>query len=271
MSRTAWGTHAVELTDDRVVKRFPEADGGGAEREWRALTLLHEHVPGLAPEPVKAQFGVNGSTVVMSRLPGTPLRGLPLSTGQTSALARAMRTIHTALPVDVLRQVPIRPGQQAGLLGHVRRWAAEKPADVGNPVARAMTAGLTWLEKSGLDANGTSGVPPVFGPGDGNLANCLWDGSQVRIVDFEDAGRSDRAFELAEVTEHVGSWVAHPLDITTFLGHFELTSDETVRLRDCRRLLALVWLFLLSFDVDHRRNPPGTVERQAGRLMALLG
>ncbi|MEU8832991.1 hypothetical protein [Streptomyces sp900116325] len=57
-----------------------------------------------------------------------------------------------------------------------------------------------------------------------------------------------------------------PLDVETFLEQFELTATESVRLADCRRLLALVWLFLLSFDKgDKPRNPPGTAERQAGR------
>lgn len=270
MSWTAWGSHAVDLAGDRVTKRFPASDGGCAEREWRALTLLHEHASGLAPEPLQAQLEAHGSTVVMSRLPGTPLRGLPLTGEQLAALAAAMQTVHTAVPVDALRQVPIRPGQQAGLVTQVRRWAATSPAQVDRRVGRALAAGLAWLERSGLEADGATGVPPVFGPGDGNLANYLWDGRRVRIVDFEDSGRSDRAFELAEVTEHVGSWVDHPLDVTTLLGFFELTPAESVRLRDCRRLLALVWLFLLSFDVDNRRNPPGTLERQAGRLMTLL-
>ncbi|MEV5979702.1 aminoglycoside phosphotransferase [Streptomyces sp. NPDC052114] len=113
-------------------------------------------------------------------------------------------------------------------------------------------------------------MPPVFGPGDGNLANYLWDGARVQVVDFEDSGRSDRAFELAEITEHVGSWVEHPLDVPTFLGYFDLTAAEESRLRDCRRLIALVWLFLLAFDHENVRNPAGTTERQADRLRALL-
>jgi thiamine kinase-like enzyme len=111
----------------------------------------------------------------------------------------------------------------------------------------------------------------VFGPGDGNLANYLWDGTRVQVVDFEDSGRSDRAFELAEITEHVSSWVGPPLDVPSFLAHFDLTSAEASRLRDCRRLLALVWLFLLSFDdPNNPRNPPGTADRQAERLRKLL-
>ncbi|WUO26341.1 aminoglycoside phosphotransferase [Streptomyces sp. NBC_00287] len=115
-------------------------------------------------------------------------------------------------------------------------------------------------------------IPPVFGAGDGNFANYLWDGSRVQIVDFEDSGLSDRAFELAEITEHVASWVDQPLDVASFPNQFDLTTAESVRLTECRRLLALVWLFLLIFDEDQKnpRNPPGAVERQADRLFALL-
>ncbi len=134
-----------------------------------------------------------------------------------------------------------------------------------------MDRGVEWLALSGLEAAGRLEVPPVFGPGDGNLANYLWDGSRVRVVDFEDSGRSDRAFELAEITEHVAGWVEQPLDIAAFLGHFDLTAAESNRLTECRRLLALVWLFLLAFDdPDTPRNPPGSAERQAGRLLDLL-
>jgi hypothetical protein len=49
-------------------------------------------------------------------------------------------------------------------------------------------------------------------------------------------------------------------------------APEWARLLECRRLLALVWLFLLVLDEAGQspRNPPGTVERQADRLCALL-
>jgi len=37
------------------------------------------------------------------------------------------------------------------------------------------------------------------------LANYLWDGHRIRIVDFEDAGRSDVAYELASLVEHLSA------------------------------------------------------------------
>ncbi|HEY2691135.1 MAG TPA: phosphotransferase [Streptosporangiaceae bacterium] len=40
----------------------------------------------------------------------------------------------------------------------------------------------------------------MFGNADGNLANFLWDGARCRIVDFEDSGVSDPAYEAAHVS-----------------------------------------------------------------------
>ncbi|GAB2914972.1 hypothetical protein ACFMQL_17990 [Nonomuraea fastidiosa] len=65
-------THALTYEGGRVVKRYVEPKPGAAEREWRALTVLAEHTPGLAPEPIAYEDGV----VTMSRLDGVPLRGM---------------------------------------------------------------------------------------------------------------------------------------------------------------------------------------------------
>ncbi|MCZ0970865.1 phosphotransferase [Streptomyces albulus] len=111
----------------------------------------------------------------------------------------------------------------------------------------------------------------MFGAGDGNAANYLWDGRRVRVVDFEESGRSDRAYELAEIVEHVSAWQPHPFDTAAFLGRFALTPAESARLRECRTLHALMWLCLLAADDPaHPRNPPGTAARQARRLWRRL-
>lgn len=266
-----WNTHAIELTGDRVIKRFPREDGGRAEREWRALELLARYAPGLAPRPLKADLSAPEPVVVMSRLDGEPLRGRVVERAQVEGLAEAVAAMQAAVPSDVVREVPMRPGHQAQLVEQVGVWAVTARPQTDGPVRQSMDAGLAWLAGSALEAAEPRGVPPVFGPGDGNLANYLWDGCRVRVVDFEDSGRSDRAFELAEITEHVGSWVDEPLDVHAFLERFDLAPAEVARLRECRRLLALVWLFLLAGDdPESPRNPPGTAERQARRLLDLL-
>ncbi|SOE09248.1 Phosphotransferase enzyme family protein [Streptomyces sp. 2323.1] len=266
-------THAIELLPDRVIKRFRGTDREGGAREWRALTLLAAHAPGLAPEPWDCALAADAPVVVMSRLPGVPMRGRALSDVQVAALAAALRRLHAAVPAEVLRAVPPRPDHAAELVARIRRWTPQMRPHVSGQVAQAMDAGVAWLTSAHLDRPGAPEIPPVFGAGDGNLANFLWDGSTVRIVDFEDSGRSDRVFELAEITEHVASWAEHSLAISSFLAKFDLTRAELGRLRDCRRLLALVWLFLLLFDAraDNRRNPVDAVERQAQRLLDLLG
>ncbi len=115
-------------------------------------------------------------------------------------------------------------------------------------------------------------APPVFGHADGNLANHLWDGRRVALVDFEDAGRSDRAFELADAAEHVSMRLGAGVDAQAFLARFDLSPAEHVRLNGFRRLFGLFWLLmLLPSSPGHRRNPPGTLERQADRLFLLLG
>ncbi|MFI1259331.1 MULTISPECIES: phosphotransferase family protein [Streptomyces] len=266
-------THAVELLPGRVIKRFRGTDRAGAEREWRALSLLAVHAPGLAAEPWECDLAAAEPVVVMSRLSGEPMRGRPLSDEQVGALAAALHRLHTAVPPEALERVPPRPDLAGELVARIHRWTPRTRPGLGGSVAQAMDAGLAWLASAHLDLPGPPAGPQVFGAGDGNLANFLRDGRTVRIVDFEDSGRSDRAFELAEITEHVASWAEHPLDVPSFLGHFTLTRAERGRLREYRRLLALVWLFLLLCDArsGSRRNPLDAVERQSRRLRALLG
>jgi thiamine kinase-like enzyme len=102
---------------------------------------------------------------------------------------------------------------------------------------------------------------PVFGTGDGNLANYLWNGTSIGVIDFEYSGRSDRAFELAEVVEHISVWRNDAAGMTAVLERFELTADEAARLTECRRLLALYWLL---------RTRAETKAAQAERMLALL-
>jgi Phosphotransferase enzyme family len=257
--------HEIEVRAERVVKRFRAGWREAYDRELRALTLLAEHAPGLTPRPLAARF----PTLEMTRLAGSPLRGTVLDPTRTAALAEAVRTLQEAVPPAALAALPPRPDTDLG------PWLREVtsrlgPDPVGDPlVARALAAGLAWL--AGADLTPGPDVTAVFGPGDGNLSNYLWDGERVTVVDFEYSGRSDRAYELAEITEHVSAWVETPLDVPAFLDHFRLTPAETTRLADCRRLLALVWLVLLCGDDPVRpRNPPGSARRQATRLLTRL-
>ncbi|MFF0294655.1 phosphotransferase family protein [Kitasatospora sp. NPDC004614] len=261
---TSWTTHGVEFLPDTVRKRFrPDADGD-PDREWRALTLLDRYAPGLAPRPLS----LDGRTVTMSRLRGIPLRGTELTTAHLDALARATDRLLHAVPPEEVAALPERRWYVGDSVAAIRRRAA-RPSLPSLPSLPALVAGLRWL--AGAEASLSAPWAPVLGQADGNLANFLWDGADVRLVDFEDSGRSDRPYELAELVEHLSAWVDTDLDAAAFLGRFTLSPAEQARLLECRRLFALLWLVFLATDpATAARNPPGTTERQAARLLALL-
>ncbi|MBY8876460.1 phosphotransferase family protein [Actinacidiphila acidipaludis] len=286
---TVHSTRTLRFDGDEVTKRFRGEDGAErAAAEWRALRLLHRHAPGLAPEPLSAPPTADRPHVVMSRLDGLPLRGTPVDGRRLRALAAAVTRLHTAVPAHEVAALTPRPGgpdQLAAeirvLAPHVRRLPAARAAgrettdmDSGPRIVRAMDEGLAWLDTLEPVAGAfrrAADVPAVLGHGDGNLANYLWDGTRVAVLDFEFAGAADRPLELAEITEHVAAWTGPPLDAGAFLGRFDLTPGERRRLTLCRRLLALHWLCRLALDDPARpRNPPGTAGRQAVRLEALL-
>ncbi|WP_344573052.1 aminoglycoside phosphotransferase family protein [Streptomyces lunalinharesii] len=280
-----WHTHDVVLHPDRVVKRFRRSEGRDPfVRERRALVLLARHAPDLAPVLLDVRDPTGAAappTLVTSRLPGDCLRGKPLGPRQLTAWARAVQAVHSALPPAELARLPLRRGHQRDAVARVRAWCATPPdRPLAPAVRRALRAGTNWLDRVWPDAPDAdrplpaevpADVPAVFGAGDGNAANYLWDGRRVRVVDFEESGRSDRAYELAEIVEHVAAWLPRPFDTAAFLDRFALTPAESARLRECRTLHALVWLCLLAADDPARpRNPPGTAERQARRLWRRL-
>ncbi|GAA3234960.1 aminoglycoside phosphotransferase family protein [Actinocorallia longicatena] len=216
--------HDLIFQADEATKTYRSTVHDEARREWRALTLLARHAPGLAPRPVRARLDAVPPMIVMSRLPGVPLgpellrshpRLLPL-------LAEAVHRLHDCLPEAALARLPRRAGHAAAMLEVVR--ALHLTAEPG----AAVDACGEWLGGAEFGASGD----PVLGTGDGNLANFLWDGTAVRVIDFEYAGRSDRAFELAEVIEHLSA--DDPDALAAALG-------DVPGLLEARRLMASYW------------------------------
>ena len=267
-------THQVSLDHEGllVVKRYFDSYRGEPFREWRALRLLADHAPRLAPEPVSADFDASPPSIVMSLLPGEPLGSRPLTLPQERALAVAVGQLWQAVPVGLITPVPGEKDMRAELVERVRSWLAENADPGADPAVRDVLArGAAWLAgTTGLaDAAGIRAgnpMPRVLGQGDANLANFLWDGELVRIVDFEDSGLSDRAFELAVLAEHVSVWRDAGLDTDRFIAGFDLSRTERGHLVEWRRLIALYWLLRLR----GRANDAGKTVRQAERLLSLL-
>lgn len=269
-------THDLVFAEATVSKRYRSWERGEHDREWAGLSLLAEHAPGLAPRPVRREVAADGSpVVVMTRLPGQPLGADRLTPGLVVALGAAVRALR-CVPVEAVRAAGLgeRTLGPSTMRAHVQGWAAEE-VDLGgcrDPalVAGALGAARQWLTEpaAGLDQV----LDPVLGLADGNAANVLWDGSVCRVVDLEDCGLSDPAFEVADLVEHASvrlAGLAEPERVAAAVG---LDDAQWQRWTAYRPLFAAFWLVMLlpghrGFD----RNPAGSTEDQANHLLALLG
>jgi aminoglycoside phosphotransferase len=269
------GTHEVRIDQGSgiVVKRFRSWSRSEPVREWTALTLLAEFAPGLAPVPVSADLSGDPPTITMSWLPGAELGTAQITPAQARALADALERLWRSVPSAEREFPPAVMPNPVSFAGQVSKMAADVPVPGDDPaVARAYATAIAWLDRGAVERHGNAGHRTVLGHGDPCLANFLWDAGQVRLVDFEDSGPSDRAFELAILTEHISAWSDASLDANEFLSLFGLTRAEAARVHDFRCLAALFWLIMLRpGSTSSIRNPPGVLERQAHRLLKLLG
>jgi hypothetical protein len=261
----------ARTSDGLVLKRYRQDAGDRPGREWRALRLLQKHAPGLAPEPVAVDLDVSPPFITMGEVPGQALGGQPLSLAQLRGIGAALDRLHTSVPLSALDDVfPFRP--RGGTDGLARRLAAQ-PRPVNDPAtARAYDEGLRWLAGTEADQLLTEDLTAaVLGRGDHNLSNFLWDGHQVRLVDFEYAGRCDVSGEIAELVEHISARCTPDALWQEFLEGLELSRAERARLRAARRLRAVMWLLMLfPGQPGDSRNPPGTLRKQAERTLDLL-
>ena len=202
---TQTSTHHLTIGEREVRKAFVADHEAQAEREWACLTLLAEHAPGLAPRPLRRE-DAETPVIVMERLPGTPLAPRPLAPHQARALGTSLRRLYD-VPLQSVTDAGIGPRNggaaappaviEARLADHHELSACRDPELVGT----ARAAAREWLREPRLPEPRLT----VLGIADLNPANVLWDGTAARLVDFEDGGLSDPAYELADHVEHLGS------------------------------------------------------------------
>jgi hypothetical protein len=245
-------THELTFAGGLVVKRYRSWGRGEHRREWSVLGQVHRHRPGLAPRPVAADLDADPPGVTMTLVPGAPLPPRP-SPAQLDALAVALRTLWT---------VPSPPGAAPDDLGLARRLI-DGPRPAAGATARAYDAALEWWRGPEPALMRTAPADPVLGHRDPNLANYLWDGRVIRIVDFEDAGVSDPANEVALLVEH---WSARAVDASTLCARFDV---DPARLLAARRLWAMFWLWLL-LPGGPSHTTASRARAQARRLLDLL-
>ncbi|QNE20059.1 aminoglycoside phosphotransferase family protein [Kribbella qitaiheensis] len=255
-------THGVSIEGSVVIKTYVATDRDEHLREWAALRAISALDADLVPTPLEL---VAGPSLSMSLVPGRPLAGV-LSQPELDGLEEALRTLWS-LPTDGVLRSQL-PAFIERVRGAAAAFAEEAIGENAHPaehtVAEAHFAAVSWLAGSELDRL-LEPAPAVIGHGDPNLANYLWDGKRVRIVDFEDSGVSDVAVELANLAEHLS---ARQTDWTAFLTRFEV---DPQRLLTARKLWSIFWLTLLRpGGPSFLRNPPGTDTEQAKRVLTTL-
>ena len=265
-------THDLTIGATEVRKAFVDDHEAQAEREWACLTLLAEHAPGLAPRPLRREDGTT-PVIVMERLPGAHLASRPLTADQTVALGTALRRLYD-VPVEAVHDAGIGPrrGGANTLPDVLVEWLADdhELRECRDPalVADALAHAKTYVAAPSLPEPRTT----ALGIADLNPANVLWDGRTVRLVDFEDGGLSDPAYELADHVEHLGSRLPGVYDARALADAVGLDDGDRARMAAYRPLWAAFWLaMLLPGNGGWRRNPPGTTEEQAAHFMALAG
>lgn len=206
----------------------------------------------------------------MERLPGTPLGETPLTPPQTASLGRAPRELHS-VPLDAIRKVGIteRLYGPTTLPDSLREWFTDSYdlSQCRDPdlVRAAVNDALEWLDALPIPSL------VVLGISDLNPATLIWDGATCRLVDFEDGGLTDPAYELADHVEHLAGRLGGISTPDALVDAVGLSGAERERMRAYRPLWAAFWLvILLPGNGGFRRNPAGTTEVQANHLMALL-
>ena len=264
-------THDLTLGADSVVKRYRSWDKGEPDREWAGLTLLHRTAPGLAPEPLEQRCEGGAPVIVMTRVPGEPLGTAPLSRRQLAALGHSLQRMYTAVPVDDLTGLPERSWVPSELVSMLRSRIGEPHPPVSPTVEAALRAATAWVGTPEATVLAGPLVERVFTQADGNLSNFLWDEERCYVVDFEDSGVSDPAYEVADLVEHVSVWLPGLIEADDLVKVLAFSGEQESRLLGFRRVWAVFWLLmLLPGNPGHDRNPEGSLERQAQRVLGYL-
>jgi aminoglycoside phosphotransferase (APT) family kinase protein len=258
--------HHVEVDGDVVTKRFNFTDVDQPDREWQALHVLAEHAPGLAPEPIR--YVPSPPAITMTRLPGVELSGA-LSTDQLDAMIRAVEAMFR-VPAEALPALECT-GRTFLQLDRVRELVPETLTHDDPEIMQTHRVARAWLACADTQTVLDGGLPAVLGRGDYNLSNFLWDGEQVRMLDFEYAGWTDRGTELGMLMEHIATRGTPDSDWLRVVAAFELSKPELALMTATRRAEAIFWFgMLLPGRPSESRNPPGTLQLQAKRLLELL-
>uniref|UniRef100_UPI0038B2EAA0 phosphotransferase n=1 Tax=Paenibacillus allorhizosphaerae TaxID=2849866 RepID=UPI0038B2EAA0 len=180
--------------------------------------------------------------IVMEYLNGSRLCDIQnITTIELCALANVLKTFNS-LPVRT-SSYTLQPVicNSSCMLSKVREFFGNHENIRFQQTSEAWDLARNWVFSKEAEHLKYAGEQ-VFSRGDPNLANCLWDGNTVRVVDFEYAGSTDKAYDLVDFVEHVDSRKIGEDSWRWFIEQFELSKREVVRFVNSRKLASLFWL-----------------------------
>ncbi len=236
------------LDDDgtrQCIKLYRVDDRRRAEREWQSLSLLHQSNIRIAPQPFWSDVLSDVPAVGMEYIDGVPLSQQAVGHYEMLCLAKTLQQLYAITP-ERCDYPYVAIGRACERLEKLSLWSQQLDTFKLHPLGSTIR---DLLHQWPLDKDATIlclPAPPVFSSGDPNLANCLWDGSSIQCVDFEYAGWSDLAFELADLLEGLFARQISDTCWELFLEQFDLAApDIQARFSSARRLCAMYWIFLL--------------------------
>ena len=203
------------------IKLFKVDERHRAEREWKSICLLTARGLSVAPRPFLFQPSAFMPAIIMEFIPGVPLSKKEIGIRELLALARTLHQIHAIVPEDVEYPYTV-VGSPYDRIIRMQRWLEQLESQPTDPdTAKVIPLLHRWFQSEDPSIIQTPSRI-IFSRGDPNLANCLWDGASIRCVDFEYAGWSDLAYELADLVEGTHARRVEDRNWAEFLSQFNL-------------------------------------------------
>jgi len=237
-----------------------------AKHEWAALTILSNLGFDAAPEPLYYE-PTHSPALAMSLLPGDPLGGSSLSNDQIRQIAEIFHGLHSIEATKLPHRLPAVRLTVEGMLHEVEERWHTCMADESSPLRKELlTRWRSWVSGPDITLLGHPSTP-VFGQGDPNTSNYLWDGTRVRVIDFEYAGWSNPYYELALLVEHVQSRATTD-DRWLLLEDILCPAQEDRDRTNAARAL-VAWYWTMEFW-PHQQADNERFANQAERLLQVL-
>lgn len=259
-------SNAVFDGGDFVVKRFKSQARCEPEREWEALHLLGKLSPGLVPRAVHLDLD-DPPCLVTERVDGRELRLDDLDDERiVGEVAGIHRFLASVVPTTG-RSMRVSLTHPAILTWRCRRVVADRVAAMSDGrEVEGLHAVAAWLVTEEATNVGRT-ERQAISRGDAKLANYLWDGTRMTLLDLEDTGWSDPLQDVAELVEH--RWNRGvPTDAWHAVARAVGADPTGSRMLAARRMLASFWLAILIPHAE--RLGPGSLEEQAARTLSVL-